>query len=132
MDLQRAGQSEVEHRLRPAIFDTHGVAGIYGVTTAEGYRRRGIDAVLAVAALEAGGLRGLHIGALQAAAPGGPVHSGITVPNSPFILRRSIVRCFQEVHAEGKTSCEGSEPIRRGPHGDHASCILVSDSRITE
>ncbi|SEG84724.1 Acetyltransferase (GNAT) domain-containing protein [Actinacidiphila yanglinensis] len=55
--------------------DAHGVAGIYVVTTPEGYRRRGIGAVLTVAALAAGQQRGLHIGTLQASTLGEPVYT---------------------------------------------------------
>jgi GNAT superfamily N-acetyltransferase len=57
------------------MLDAHGVAGIYVVATAEGYRRRGIGAVLTAAALEAGRQRGLHIGTLQASGLGEPVYA---------------------------------------------------------
>ncbi|MFE3410528.1 GNAT family N-acetyltransferase [Streptomyces mirabilis] len=57
------------------MLDAHDVAGIYVVTTAQDYRRRGIGAMLTAAALEAGRERGLHIGTLQASGLGAPVYA---------------------------------------------------------
>jgi GNAT superfamily N-acetyltransferase len=57
------------------MLDAHGVAGIYVVATVEGYRRRGIGAVLTAAALETGRQRGLHIGTLQASGLGASVYA---------------------------------------------------------
>ncbi|MGH3487811.1 MAG: GNAT family N-acetyltransferase [Actinopolymorphaceae bacterium] len=57
------------------MLDAHGVAGIYVVTTAEGYRRQGIGAAVTTAALRAGRDRGLHIGTLQASGMGAPLYA---------------------------------------------------------
>lgn len=50
------------------------MAGIYAVTTAEPYRRRGIGTAITAAALRAGRDRGLRIGTLQATELGLPVY----------------------------------------------------------
>ncbi|MEW2289470.1 GNAT family N-acetyltransferase [Streptomyces sp. NPDC047841] len=70
--IARIGQQAVGTAL---MFDSHDVAGIYVVTTVEGHRRRGIGAKLTAAALEAGRQRGLHVGTLQASAPGQSVYA---------------------------------------------------------
>jgi ribosomal protein S18 acetylase RimI-like enzyme len=57
-----------------ALFDRHGVAGVYVVTTAEGHRRSGIGTILTAAALQAGRERGLRIGTLQATPDGLPLY----------------------------------------------------------
>ncbi|MGW5430500.1 GNAT family N-acetyltransferase [Streptomyces sp. NPDC004059] len=56
------------------MFDAHGVAGIYVVTTAEAHRRQGIGAALTAAALRAGRERGARTGTLQASSLGVPVY----------------------------------------------------------
>ncbi|MFD3941836.1 GNAT family N-acetyltransferase [Streptomyces sp. NPDC058579] len=56
------------------LYEAHGVAGIYVVTTAEDQRRQGIGAALTVAALEAGRERGLPVGTLQSSPAGFPVY----------------------------------------------------------
>jgi ribosomal protein S18 acetylase RimI-like enzyme len=53
-----------------ALFDRHGVAGVYVVTTARGYRGRGIGAALTTAALRSGYERGLEVATLQASSDG--------------------------------------------------------------
>ncbi|MFE7440911.1 GNAT family N-acetyltransferase [Streptomyces chartreusis] len=70
--IARIGRQAVGTAL---MFDAHDVAGIYIVATAESYRRRGIGAMLAAAALDAGRQRGLHIGTLQASGLGAPVYA---------------------------------------------------------
>lgn len=60
IDGQAVGTSE--------LFVSHGVAGIYWVSTVEQHRGRGIGAALTAAALRAGRERGLRIGTLQALA----------------------------------------------------------------
>ncbi|MFD3993275.1 GNAT family N-acetyltransferase [Streptomyces sp. NPDC058583] len=56
------------------LYDAHGVAGVYVVTTAEEHRRQGIGTALTAAALEAGRERGLAVGTLQASPSGFPVY----------------------------------------------------------
>ncbi|GHJ41670.1 acetyltransferase [Streptomyces sp. TS71-3] len=56
------------------MFDAHGVAGVYVVTTSADQRRQGIGTALTAAALEAGRARGLSVGTLQASASGTPVY----------------------------------------------------------
>jgi GNAT superfamily N-acetyltransferase len=56
------------------MFDAHGVAGVYVVTTSEDHRRKGIGTALTAAALEAGRERGLSVGTLQSSPSGFPVY----------------------------------------------------------
>ena len=56
------------------LFVSHGVAGIYWVSTAEQHRGRGIGAALTAAALRAGRERGLRVGTLQSSRLGQPVY----------------------------------------------------------
>jgi GNAT superfamily N-acetyltransferase len=58
-----------------ALFDRHGVAGVYVVTTEPAYRGRGIGAFLTLVALRAGRERGLRIGTLQASTDGERLYS---------------------------------------------------------
>ena len=53
---------------------SHGVAGIYWVSTREPFRGRGIATALTTAALLAGRERGFRIGSLQASSLGAPVY----------------------------------------------------------
>jgi ribosomal protein S18 acetylase RimI-like enzyme len=57
-----------------ALFDKHGVAGVYVVATGSGDRRRGIGTRLTAAALRAGQERGLRVGTLQASSTGALVY----------------------------------------------------------
>jgi ribosomal protein S18 acetylase RimI-like enzyme len=57
-----------------ALYDRHGVAGIYIVTTPPAHRRRGIGTAMTAAALLAGRDRGLATGILQATHDGEPVY----------------------------------------------------------
>jgi GNAT superfamily N-acetyltransferase len=57
-----------------ALYDRHGVAGVYIVTTPAAHRRRGIGTALTAAALLAGRDRGLRTGILQATHDGEPVY----------------------------------------------------------
>jgi ribosomal protein S18 acetylase RimI-like enzyme len=56
------------------LFVSHGVAGIYWVSTVEQHRKRGIGAALTAAALRVGRERGLRVGTLQSSRPGQPVY----------------------------------------------------------
>ncbi|GGL05647.1 acetyltransferase [Sphaerisporangium melleum] len=60
-----------------ALFDAHGVAGIYAVSTVETHRRRGIGAHLTTVALHTGRERGLRVGTLQASSAGAHVYRGM-------------------------------------------------------
>jgi len=57
-----------------ALHDRHGVAGVYAVSTARGFRRQGIATALSAAALNIGREWGLRIGTLQATPEGEPVY----------------------------------------------------------
>jgi ribosomal protein S18 acetylase RimI-like enzyme len=54
-----------------ALLAHAGVAGVYTVTVAEAYRRRGIGTAVTAAALAAGRARGLTVGTLQATSSAG-------------------------------------------------------------
>jgi ribosomal protein S18 acetylase RimI-like enzyme len=56
------------------LFVSHGVAGIYWVSTLEQQRGQGIGAALTAAALRAGRERGLRVATLQASGLGQPVY----------------------------------------------------------
>jgi ribosomal protein S18 acetylase RimI-like enzyme len=72
--LRLAGRIGGELAGTAALYDRHGVAGIYIVTTPPALRRRGIGTAMTAAALLAGRDRGLRTGILQATHDGEPVY----------------------------------------------------------
>ncbi|MFJ4465897.1 GNAT family N-acetyltransferase [Streptomyces sp. NPDC089424] len=56
------------------LYEAHGVAGVYVVTTLEADRRQGVGAVLTAAALRTARARGVRIGTLQASGPGASLY----------------------------------------------------------
>ncbi|TXS41216.1 GNAT family N-acetyltransferase [Streptomyces sp. uw30] len=56
------------------LYEAHGVAGVYVVSTAPDHRRQGIGTTLSTAALTAGRERGLSVGTLQASPLGALVY----------------------------------------------------------
>lgn len=56
------------------LYEAHGVAGVYVVSTAPDHRRQGIGTALSTAALTTGREHGLHIGTLQASPLGALVY----------------------------------------------------------
>ena len=72
--LRLAGRIGGELAGTAALYDRHGVAGIYIVTTPPAQRRRGIGTAMTAAALLAGRDRGLRTGILQATPDGEPVY----------------------------------------------------------
>lgn len=66
---------------------TDEIAGIYGVATAERFRRRGIGAAMTAAALQEGARRGCTIGALQPSDLGRPVYERLGFRASALFLQ---------------------------------------------
>ena len=56
------------------LYEAHGVAGVYVVSTAPDHRRQGIGTALSTAALTTGREHGLHVGTLQASPLGALVY----------------------------------------------------------